>query len=72
LRLVGGGLIEVTCSQDAALTGPVQAAWKKVLEVSVPLRGPELQVSGSIGLVVRIGRRGMIEHVFHSVGVTSE
>ena len=72
LRLVGDGQMEVSCSQDEALTGPIQAAWKQVLEVSVPLRRPEPQMSGGIGLMVRIGRRGLIEHVFHSVGVTSE
>ncbi len=48
----------------------VRAAWADVLEVSVALE-PSAATGRNLSLVVHVGRDGMIEHVFHSVGLTS-
>ena len=57
--------------QCALLAGTTEAAWKDVVEISLPLGASALPATGRLGLVLRIGRDGMTEHVFHSAGLTS-
>jgi hypothetical protein len=53
-----------------AAQGPV-GAWKEVVELSLPVPGADGSASSSdvavgMSLVVRVGRDGIVEHVFHS------
>jgi hypothetical protein len=71
LALEEEGRVEVSCIRDTLLTGIAEAAWKDVLEISLPLRASGMEVAGKMGLIVSIGRDGMTEHVFHSAGLVS-
>jgi alpha-amylase/alpha-mannosidase (GH57 family) len=65
------GTVEVSCVQCVRLAGTTEAAWKEVVEISLPLGASGIPATGQMGLVLRIGRDGMTEHVFHSAGLTS-
>jgi len=49
----------------------IEARWDQVLEVALPQGAVEASTATGTGLVVRIGRDGMTEHVFHSAGLAS-
>jgi hypothetical protein len=65
------GGVGITLAESAKLAGPPEAAWKDVLEVRLPLAPDESQTASSTRLVVRIGRQGLTEHVFHSTNLAS-
>jgi alpha-amylase/alpha-mannosidase (GH57 family) len=71
LTLEEQGRVEVSCTQCSHLLGAIEAAWNDVLEVRLPLDVSAILATGGMGLVVHIGRGGMIEHVFHSAGLDS-
>ncbi len=72
VEVSGAGFGEArTLEAKTAGTGSIEATWQNVLEVSLPLSVRQTGEGGHIGLVVRIGRDGMTEHVFHSAGLTS-
>jgi hypothetical protein len=71
LVLVEGGLIEVSCSQGAPLAANVEAAWKDVLEISLPLTVSAARNADGRGLVVRTGCGEITQRVFHSAGLAS-
>ncbi|MBN1320180.1 MAG: glycoside hydrolase [Thermoleophilia bacterium] len=71
LALAENGRVEVSCTQGNSLSGEVRAAYEQVLETSLPLAPPESTAAGYEGLVVRIVRGGLTEHVFHSAGLAS-
>ncbi|MBN1630165.1 MAG: hypothetical protein JW990_10405, partial [Thermoleophilia bacterium] len=76
MALEENGGVGVSCSQRPALSDATEAVWKEVLEVKLPL-GPSSagtdEHTGMVpsGLVVRIGRGGMVDHVFHSARLDS-
>lgn len=63
------GRVTVTCAEGTCLGGEAIAVWKDVLEVSLPLTAAQLESAASSGLIVRIGRKGMTEHIFHAAGL---
>jgi alpha-amylase/alpha-mannosidase (GH57 family) len=69
LELEEGGDVAISCLEGTSLAGTAQAAWKEVLEVNVPLTSAQVACAPDCGLVVRVGRRGMTEHVFHTTGI---
>jgi alpha-amylase/alpha-mannosidase (GH57 family) len=76
LTLEEQGRVEVSFTRWTHLggadgAGTVEAAWGDVLEVSLPLDAPAPSAATRRGLVVRIGRDGMTERVFHSAGLAS-
>ena len=70
LTLTKQGKVRAMSIRSAYLAGKVEAAWREVLEVVVPLDRNLLREDG-IGLVVRVGRGGLNEHTFHLAGLTS-
>ena len=71
MTLKEGGTVEVGCLQCPSLAGTTEAAWKEVVEISLPFAASALPATTQLGLVLSIGRNGMIEHVFNSAGLTS-
>lgn len=71
MRLEQDGRVEVSCTQCSGLAAAAEAAWRDVVEVSLPMDSWTIAGDGQMGLVLRIGRNGMTEHVFHSVGLAS-
>ncbi|OFW61235.1 MAG: hypothetical protein A2133_11100 [Actinobacteria bacterium RBG_16_64_13] len=71
LLLEEQGQVAVSCTRGALLAGAAVAAWKEVLEASLPIRLSALATDGAVGLVVHIGRGGLTEHVFHSASLGS-
>ena len=69
LALAEGGGIEVSCSQCGHLTGTAMGAWSDVLEIALPLAVPALAGDDRLGLVLRVGRGGMTDHLFRSAGL---
>ena len=65
------GHVEVTCIECSPLAAAVDGAWREVLEVSLPFDVSGISPGDRMGLVLRIGRDGMTEHVFHSAGLAS-
>ncbi|HLA82821.1 MAG TPA: glycoside hydrolase family 57 protein [Thermoleophilia bacterium] len=62
---------EAVHSEAAAAAQGAVGAWKEVVELSLPVPGANGSAGSSDGagetrLVVRIGRDGIVEHVFHS------
>ena len=68
LALAENGAIDVTCTQCGHLTGAPVGAWKDVVEIALPITAPAS--GGGLGLALRVGRGGMIDHVFRSAGLT--
>jgi hypothetical protein len=68
--LAEGGLLEVSCGRQEQLAGTATGAWREVAEVALPLVVPAQPGRDRLGLVLRVGRQGMTEHVFHSAGLT--
>ena len=65
------GRTGVSCTQCSDPSVQVEIAWKEVVEMSFPLAAEEDTPSALSGLVLRIGRAGMTEHVFHTAGLAS-
>jgi len=70
MTLVENGAVEIVPVACRHLAGEVTAAWQEVLEVAIPL-DEAIPPEGGVGLVVLIGRGGLVEHVFHSAGLVS-
>lgn len=68
MTLVENGAVSIECVRCEHLARPVEAAWQEVLETAIPLDDAIL-ASNQVGLVVRTGRGGLVEHVFHSAGL---
>jgi alpha-amylase/alpha-mannosidase (GH57 family) len=62
-----GGRLEVTCPFRGRITGDASGAWQDVVEIAVPLRLPSGEER--LGLTVRVGRGGMVDHIFRSAGL---
>jgi len=71
MTLEAAGTANVSCIKCEHLAGEIEAAWKDVVEVALPLDACAAASSDQTGLVLRIGRDGMTEHVFHTAGLTS-
>jgi alpha-amylase/alpha-mannosidase (GH57 family) len=71
MTLEEGGSVALGCVRCARLAGATEAAWREVVEVSLPLDLSTPPGAAPTGLVLRIGRDGMTEHVFHSAGLVS-
>jgi alpha-amylase/alpha-mannosidase (GH57 family) len=71
VTLEDAGRVAVNCLRFGPSAETVEAAWKDVVEVSLPFDPSALSVGAQSGLVLRIGRKGTTEHVFHSIGAIS-
>jgi alpha-amylase/alpha-mannosidase (GH57 family) len=60
---------QVHCAHCSDPSLDIQIAWKDVVEISLALTAEDEAVSAPSGLVVRVGRAGMTEHVFHTAGL---
>jgi hypothetical protein len=71
--LGSGGSVHTACKLCPQSALESRGAWNEVVELalSLPPAG-ENSISGEVGLVVRIGRDGMAEHVFHSARLGSQ
>lgn len=68
-----GGLVRTECKLCPQAALDMAGAWKDVVELSLPVPGVDSSaVAAEIGLVVRTGRDGMTEHLFHSVRLGSQ
>jgi alpha-amylase/alpha-mannosidase (GH57 family) len=66
------GEVGVSYPEGTALAGSPEAAWGDVLEVRLFMADDALTTPSSTGLVVRVGRQGLTEHVFHCNSLASE
>jgi hypothetical protein len=71
MHMKEGGRVEVSCAQSPTLAAATEAAWGDVVEASLPLRVSTIMAGIEPVLVLRIGRDGMVEHVFHTAGLAS-
>jgi alpha-amylase/alpha-mannosidase (GH57 family) len=71
LTLAEEGRAAVSCSQCSGQPVQAEVAWRNVVEVAFFVDTSEGAVSDLSGLVLRIGRNGLTEHVFHSAGLAS-
>jgi len=71
MKLEEGGHVEVSCMQFPRLAAATEAAWRNVIEVSLPIDVSTITVGADIGVALRLGRDGMTEHVFHTAGLSS-
>ncbi|MFH0917432.1 MAG: hypothetical protein V1912_13440, partial [bacterium] len=71
MHLEEDGHVEVSCIQCSRLAAAAEAAWRDVFEVSLPVHASTAWADDRMGLVLRIGRDGMTEHVFHTAGLAS-
>ena len=69
MALAEGGQIEVSCSQCGHLAGTARGAWGDVVEIALPMAVPASAGDDRLGLVLRVGRGGMTDHVFRSAGL---
>ncbi len=65
------GQVAVSCTQDPTLQEGARAHWEDVIEASLPLALSTAKAIGPANLVLRIGRDGLPEHVFHAAGVAA-
>jgi hypothetical protein len=68
MALARDGRVEISCSTCGYLAGTGTGAWAEVVEVALPVATPAPVVTDGLGLALRVGREGMIDHVFHSAG----
>jgi alpha-amylase/alpha-mannosidase (GH57 family) len=66
MALADGGWVEVSCNQCGHLSGTASGAWEDVVEIALPFAVPALANDERPGLVLRVGRGGMTDHVFRS------
>ena len=66
MALAEGGRMEVSCNECEHLAGTELGAWGDVVEIALPLAVPALAGDDRPGLVLRVGRGGMTDHVFRS------
>jgi alpha-amylase/alpha-mannosidase (GH57 family) len=66
LALEAAGAVRTDVVEEDGLVRAPVASWREVLEVMLPLASSVAQASCSAGLVVRVGRQGLTERVFHS------
>jgi hypothetical protein len=71
LALEENGHVGVTCTECPGLLAAAEAAWGDVVEVSLPMDAFTIADGSPMGLMLRIGREGMTEHVFHTAGLAS-
>jgi alpha-amylase/alpha-mannosidase (GH57 family) len=71
MSLADEGKVVVRSDGHPELAEATMALWRDVLEVSLPLDLSNAPETARLGLVLRAGRDGMTEHVFHSVGLAS-
>jgi alpha-amylase/alpha-mannosidase (GH57 family) len=71
LALEENGHVGVSCTGCPGVLAAAEAAWGDVIEVSLPMDASTIADGGPMGLVLRIGREGMTEHVFHTAGLAS-
>ncbi len=70
LTLEEEGRAAVSCTQCSGLPVRTEVAWRDVVEIALALDTAEGPASDLSGLVVRVGRSGLTEHVFHTAGLT--
>ena len=71
MHLEEDGRVEVSCIERLHLAAATEAAWSDVVEVSLPVDVSTIAAGHRMRLVLRIGRDGMTEHVFHTAGLAS-
>ncbi|MBC7293743.1 MAG: hypothetical protein H5T84_06535, partial [Thermoleophilia bacterium] len=77
LALAPDGKGSARCEQHPDLADSVELTWKDVLEVAIPWRGlmPTSAAiptaPATIRVILRLGKDGLMEHVFHSVGMAT-
>jgi hypothetical protein len=65
--LLAGGSVRTECTLCPQSALETTGAWNEVVELAIVLpEKDELAVSEEVGLLVRIGRDGMSDYVFHS------
>ena len=67
--LATDGRVATTGGEPQHTAKAVSAAWADVIEVALPVATSPLGADGRLGLMVRVGREGMIDQVFHSTGL---
>ena len=65
------GDVGVSYAESPILADAPEAAWRDVLEVRLSLTHDGLMTASSTGLIVRVGRQGLTEHVFHCNSLAS-
>jgi alpha-amylase/alpha-mannosidase (GH57 family) len=65
------GQIAVSCTQDPTLQEGARARWGDVIEAAIPLDPSNARAMELSALVLRIGRDGVPEHVFHAAGLAA-
>jgi alpha-amylase/alpha-mannosidase (GH57 family) len=63
------GGMQVSCTMCGHLTGIGTGAWRDVVEIALPLAAPAPAGNEHLGIVLRVGRDGMTDHVFRSAGL---
>jgi hypothetical protein len=66
-----GGSAGVTCTGRSDPSLEFDIAWREVVEISLAVGANQHTASHPSGLVLRIGRSGMTEHMFHTAGLES-
>ncbi len=69
--LEDNGQTQLSYVQGSRLGAEIEVAWKDVIEIALPLETASMADTCLSGLVLHIGRGGLIEHVFHSAGLAS-
>ena len=70
IALAKDGSIDATCAQCGRFAGIVSGAWRDVVEIALPLAAPPSAGDDRLDLALRVGRGGMVDHVFRSNGLT--
>jgi alpha-amylase/alpha-mannosidase (GH57 family) len=69
LALTEGGRVVAADSSPGPLLGAVTGAWEDVVEVAIPWATPFAGGGNEPVLTVRVGREGMVDHLFRSGGL---
>jgi hypothetical protein len=69
VTLAEGGRIEVSCEDCGYLAGRAVGAWADVAEIALPLAATAPGTSDRLGLVLRVGREGMMDYLLRSPGL---
>jgi len=65
------GRAGVSCMECSGPAVEAEVAWREVVEISIPSAITGVAASELSGVVLRIGRSGLTEHVFHTAGLAS-
>ena len=69
MALASEGRVGVTGREPEHTPETISAAWADVVEVAIPLADSASTTDDRLGIVVRVGRGGMTDRVFHSTSL---